>query len=364
MRARAAHFLLLSPPWRRLRRLASQRSRLGRPDLHLENPGGARGALGRDRDAAGRQLLPPGRLRHLRPRSASRPGRTRALPRHQSRAARARRDSALLPRPPRSVRARARRSRGRCSSPSTRCSRRPCSTSRAAPTCWAPSSRSRRSGFTCGARAGATRPRSAARALGGGALLRACRSGARSRRRPCPSRSRPGIGSFASEPARLARSGCFGCGLTRSCSSRMPGGARACRARASRSPGRATRRRASRPRSLPCADYARLLVLPVGLHLERFTSSDPPWRPLAGSLLLGLALAGAWRARPEIRFWLAWAAFAYLPTSNLVPVYPGLPVRGRLRTRALPLPAVDGPRDGARAGGGSTPRAAEPSRRV
>ena len=73
------------------------------------------------------------------------------------------------------------------------------------------------------------------------------------------------------------------------------------------------------------ADYARLLVLPVGLHLERFASSEPPWRPLAGLFLLGLALAGAWRARPEIRFWLAFAAFAYLPTSNLVPVYPGLP---------------------------------------
>jgi tetratricopeptide (TPR) repeat protein len=73
------------------------------------------------------------------------------------------------------------------------------------------------------------------------------------------------------------------------------------------------------------ADYARLLVLPVGLHLERFTSSEPLWRPLAGLSLLGLALAGAWRARPEIRFWLAWAVFAYLPTSNLVPVYPGLP---------------------------------------
>jgi tetratricopeptide (TPR) repeat protein len=73
------------------------------------------------------------------------------------------------------------------------------------------------------------------------------------------------------------------------------------------------------------ADYARLLVLPVGLHLERFASSDPPWRSVAGLLLLGLALAGAWRAGPQIRFWLAWAAFAYLPTSNLVPVYPGLP---------------------------------------
>ncbi len=68
------------------------------------------------------------------------------------------------------------------------------------------------------------------------------------------------------------------------------------------------------------ADYARLLVLPVGLHLERFASSEPLWRPAAGLLLLGLALAGAWRAPPLVRFWLTWAAVAYLPTSNLVPV--------------------------------------------
>jgi len=73
------------------------------------------------------------------------------------------------------------------------------------------------------------------------------------------------------------------------------------------------------------ADYARLLLLPVGLHLERFASNEPPWRPVAGLLLLGLAGVTAWRARPEIRLWLAWAAVAYLPTSNLVPVYPGLP---------------------------------------
>ena len=73
------------------------------------------------------------------------------------------------------------------------------------------------------------------------------------------------------------------------------------------------------------ANYARLLLLPLGLHLERFASSEPPWQPLAGIFLLGLGLVGAWRAQPAIRFWLAWATFAYLPTSNLVPVYPGLP---------------------------------------
>jgi tetratricopeptide (TPR) repeat protein len=73
------------------------------------------------------------------------------------------------------------------------------------------------------------------------------------------------------------------------------------------------------------AEYARLLVWPVGLHLERFVSFEPLWRPVAALLLLALGLASAWRARPAIRFWLAWAALAYLPTSNLLPVYPGLP---------------------------------------
>jgi tetratricopeptide (TPR) repeat protein len=73
------------------------------------------------------------------------------------------------------------------------------------------------------------------------------------------------------------------------------------------------------------ADYAGLLILPVGLHLERFVSAEPAWRALVGLLLLLAALACAWRAAPMLRFWMAWAALAYLPTSNLVPVYPGLP---------------------------------------
>jgi hypothetical protein len=71
--------------------------------------------------------------------------------------------------------------------------------------------------------------------------------------------------------------------------------------------------------------YARLLFFPVGLHLERFVSAEPAWRPIAGLALLALALAVVQRARSSIRFWILWAACAYLPTSNLVPVYPGLP---------------------------------------
>jgi tetratricopeptide (TPR) repeat protein len=73
------------------------------------------------------------------------------------------------------------------------------------------------------------------------------------------------------------------------------------------------------------ASYARLLVVPVGLHLERFVSAEPGWRPVAGLLVLALGVAAAWRAGPAIRFWMGWAACAYLPTSNLLPIYPGLP---------------------------------------
>jgi tetratricopeptide (TPR) repeat protein len=71
--------------------------------------------------------------------------------------------------------------------------------------------------------------------------------------------------------------------------------------------------------------YASLLVFPVGLHLERFVSSGTFWSWGAGLVLVACWLAGALWARPPIRFWLAWAAAAYLLTANLIPVYPGLP---------------------------------------
>jgi tetratricopeptide (TPR) repeat protein len=73
------------------------------------------------------------------------------------------------------------------------------------------------------------------------------------------------------------------------------------------------------------ADYARLLVVPVGLHLERFAADEPAWRALVGLALIACAGACSWQAGPSVRFWMAWAALAYLPTANLVPVYPGLP---------------------------------------
>jgi hypothetical protein len=72
------------------------------------------------------------------------------------------------------------------------------------------------------------------------------------------------------------------------------------------------------------ASYARLLLFPVNLHLERFVAGAAP------SALLGLVViaAGAWalrRGSPAVRFWILWAAVAYLPTANLLRVYPGLP---------------------------------------
>lgn len=73
------------------------------------------------------------------------------------------------------------------------------------------------------------------------------------------------------------------------------------------------------------ASYARLLVWPVGLHLERFVASASVWSWGAGLVALAVWLASGLRAAPAVAFWLAWAAAAYLPTANLIPVYPGLP---------------------------------------
>jgi hypothetical protein len=77
--------------------------------------------------------------------------------------------------------------------------------------------------------------------------------------------------------------------------------------------------------SAAVAGYARLLVLPAGLHLERFVSGGTPWIWGAGLVLVACWLAGALRSTPPVRFWLTWAAAAYLPVANLIPVYPGLP---------------------------------------
>jgi hypothetical protein len=75
--------------------------------------------------------------------------------------------------------------------------------------------------------------------------------------------------------------------------------------------------------------YARLLVLPLGLHLERFTPV-PGWSPLAAAgawalvLALAAALVAAARRVPGGFFLLALGALAYAPVSNFVPVYPAI----------------------------------------
>ncbi len=81
-------------------------------------------------------------------------------------------------------------------------------------------------------------------------------------------------------------------------------------------------------RTLPAAlsavgEYARLSLFPVNLHLERFVSASVP--PLiAGAAFLAAALLALARGAGATRFWILWAAIAYLPAANLIPVYPGL----------------------------------------
>jgi len=70
--------------------------------------------------------------------------------------------------------------------------------------------------------------------------------------------------------------------------------------------------------------YARLLLFPVNLHLERFVSAMAALA-LFGTALLAAVLLAIRRGDGTTRFWILWAAIAYLPGSNLVPIYPGLP---------------------------------------
>jgi tetratricopeptide (TPR) repeat protein len=72
------------------------------------------------------------------------------------------------------------------------------------------------------------------------------------------------------------------------------------------------------------AAYARIALFPVNLHLERFVPASAPGAA-AGAALLFAGAAAFRRGSPAARFWLLWAAVAYAPVSNLVPVYPGLP---------------------------------------
>jgi len=73
--------------------------------------------------------------------------------------------------------------------------------------------------------------------------------------------------------------------------------------------------------------YARLLVWPVGLHLERFTPVEG-WSPPATAAawgLLGIIAAGILRAARGVdgrMLWPALTAATYAPVSGLLPIYP------------------------------------------
>ncbi len=67
-------------------------------------------------------------------------------------------------------------------------------------------------------------------------------------------------------------------------------------------------------------EYARLLLFPVNLHLERFVSAEGAALTLS-ALARVVVLLTLLRGGAQVRFWLVWAAVAYLPVANIVPVY-------------------------------------------
>ncbi len=75
--------------------------------------------------------------------------------------------------------------------------------------------------------------------------------------------------------------------------------------------------------------YARLFLLPVGLHMERFLSLPSARDPQAllcasiFALALFLAIRGLLRRRLE-GFLFFWSLIALLPASNIVPLYPSI----------------------------------------
>ncbi|MGE5280299.1 MAG: tetratricopeptide repeat protein [Deltaproteobacteria bacterium] len=71
--------------------------------------------------------------------------------------------------------------------------------------------------------------------------------------------------------------------------------------------------------------YLRLLVWPLGLHMEYGMPVFPPGDPrvLAGALLLALAVFFAWRQRrrdPAVAFGIAWFLIGLVPVLNLFPL--------------------------------------------
>jgi hypothetical protein len=74
------------------------------------------------------------------------------------------------------------------------------------------------------------------------------------------------------------------------------------------------------------ATYARLVVWPSGLHLDRLTPVWQGWLPLGVAFVVAaLLLLRAFPRRPNpTRFALLTLLVAYLPVSGIVPIYPAL----------------------------------------
>lgn len=77
--------------------------------------------------------------------------------------------------------------------------------------------------------------------------------------------------------------------------------------------------------------YCRLLFLPAGLHMERFidipSASDPAAILAAGAVVLGALIVSRALARggaSPLPLLACWAAAAFLPSSNIIPIYPGI----------------------------------------
>jgi len=78
--------------------------------------------------------------------------------------------------------------------------------------------------------------------------------------------------------------------------------------------------------------YARLFILPIGLHMERFLAIPPLHDPAALFSICAVILAMLWAARSIARgtragYLFFWSCAALLPVSNIIPLYPAIAAR-------------------------------------
>ena len=92
--------------------------------------------------------------------------------------------------------------------------------------------------------------------------------------------------------------------------------------------------------------YARLFILPTGLHMERFLDIPPLRDPAALISMCAVLMVTLWAARGLVRgaltgYLFFWSLIALLPTSNIVPIYPHIAARQIfLGEQFLYLPSV------------------------